>query len=230
MILSYFQINNKKTQLFFTIQRNELEINNSIKNILVDHKPSLVATLDESDYIIKFIKARSWHEYIKLLWNHSRITKEVKGTRILKDLGLNVPRIYQIGLGIVPSSRYKFIGYYIMENLVNTGFNEVSKIVQDDEINSSFREKLLATILAGLTNMRENNIVFSDFHLDNVFSNNEGKVVWIDAGITKYNTTLNSKKFHVKWNDSIYRYQKYLKNSSLLTKKEREIFNTLLFS
>lgn len=228
MIASNFYIKNQKTQLFFTTYRNELEINNSIENILVDHKPSLVATLDDARYVIKFVKARSWHEYIKLLWNHSRITKEVKGTKILKDLGLNVPRIHRTGLGILPSFKYKFIGYYIMENLAKTGFKEVSKLVQDHKVDSVFREELLTTIQAGLTKMRENNIVFSDFHLDNVFSNKEGRVVWIDAGVTRYNSILNSRKFHDKWNDSIYRLQKYLNKSGLLTKIEREIFDKLL--
>lgn len=227
MNLSIFHINNKKTQLFFTIKK--IQTNKSIKNILIDHKPSLVATLNGSNNIIKFVKARSWHEYIKLLWNHSRITKEVKGTQILKELELNVPKIYEVGYGIIPSLSHKYIGYYIMENLTNTGFKEVSKLFTNNEINELSRDKIIASIFAGLKKMRENNIVFSDFHLDNVFSNKDGKIIWIDAGVTTYNTTFSSKRFHIKWNDSIRHYQRYSENKGLLSKKERDMFAKLEF-
>lgn len=230
MNLSIFQINNKKTQPFLTTRKATEHRNNSIKSILIDHKPSLVATLNESDHIIKFVKARSWHEYLKLFWNHSRITKEIKGTQILQELGLGVPQIYEIGYGIIPSLKHEYIGYYIMENLKNNGFTEVSNLITNNEINEFSRNKIIASIFTGLKKMRENNIVFSDFHLDNVFSNKNGEVVWIDAGVTTYRTTFSSKRFHIKYNDSIRRYQYYLEKKGLLSKKEREIFTKLVFS
>lgn len=229
MKLSTVVFKNQDSQLFLTSLSNMENPTLFVDSVLVDHTPSLVATLIKSDYIIKCIRARSWHEYIKLIWNHSRISKEVHGSSLLKKLGLSVPEIHQVGIGIIPSRNYQFIGYYVMDNLHLKGFHELSKLINDNKINVEVRMKAMCSIHAGLKKMKEAHIVFSDFHLDNIFSNELGDITWIDTGITTYRK-LNSKNFHKKYNHSIRRYINYeYEGKQLLSPSEQSMFKGLLF-
>jgi tRNA A-37 threonylcarbamoyl transferase component Bud32 len=227
---SSFNILEKKSQLFLTTKHQANSKQHILNNVLVDHIPSLVGVLTDSGLVIKFIKARSWHEYIKLLWNHSRITKEIKGSQLLQELGLTVPVIYEVGLGVIPSRRHKYIGYYIMENLSPSGFQELSTLITEDTINTEIREKIMTLVYLGLKKIRDSNIVFSDFHLDNVFANASGEITWIDPGVTTY-SKLNDKKFRNKFNHSINRYIFYCNDrGNTLTEKEKSMFRKLIIS
>jgi serine/threonine protein kinase len=228
MKISIFKIKNIKSQPFLTITYNKHANQNSLMNVLVDHTPSLVGTLEESEFIIKFIRARSWHEYLKLLWNRSRITKEIRGSKLLAELNLNVPKIYETGLGIIPSMKHEYLGYYVMENLSQSGYQELSKLMKDGVLNEPMREKIMYSVYKGLKVMRDKRIVFSDFHLDNIFSNNNGDIVWIDTGVTTYHI-LNKKRFIDKFNFSITRFIFYCSDrGNTLNNQELFIFNKLL--
>jgi hypothetical protein len=227
---SSFNILEKKSQLFLTTRHKSNSKQHVLNNVLVDHIPSLVGVLKDSGLVIKFIKARSWHEYIKLLWNHSRITKEIKGSQLLQQLGLTVPVIHEIGFGIIPSKKHKYLGYYIMENLSPSGFQELSKLIKENSINADMRGKIMTSVYLGLKKMRDSNIVFSDFHLDNVFANASGDIVWIDTGVTTYNQ-INNKNFRSKFNHSINKYILYCNNRGhILTEEENSMFRKLIIS
>jgi tRNA A-37 threonylcarbamoyl transferase component Bud32 len=227
---SSFNILEKKSQLFLTTRHQKNSKQHVLNSVLVDHIPSLVGILKDSGLVIKFIKARSWHEYIKLLWNHSRITKETKGSQLLQNLGLTVPVIHEVGFGIIPSKKHKYLGYYIMENLSLSGFQELSRLITEDAISEDMRKKIMTSVYFGLKKMRDSNIVFSDFHLDNVFANSSGGITWIDTGVTTYNK-INDKKFRVKFNHSINRYIFYCNDrGNTLTEKETSMFTKLIIS
>jgi serine/threonine protein kinase len=229
MKFSKFQIKGNSSQLFITTKYNKnININKSfIKTILVDHTPSLVATLQESELVIKFIRARSWHEYLKLLWNRSRITKEIRGSQLLQSIGLRIPKIHETGFGIIPSKRHEYLGYYTMENLSHSGFKELSKLIIEGGLEDLMREKIMFSVYQGLKVMRDHRIVFSDFHLDNVFANSIGDIAWIDTGVTTYNP-INKKKFCFKYNQSITRYINYeYEGKILLSQDEIAIFKKL---
>lgn len=228
MKLSTFRIKDNKSQLFLTTKHDDSIQQDALNNIIIEHKPSLVGTLKDSGLIIKFIKARSWHEYIKLLWNHSRVTKEVKGSQLLRELGLSVPIIHEVGFGVIPSRNYRFLGYYIMDNLSHSGDQELSKLIKENGINQAMREKLLISVYDGLKLMRDNRIVFTDFHLDNVFANAQGDITWIDTGVTTFHKC-NHKKFKAKLNHSISRFIHYSNDrGNTLSPKETSMFEQLL--
>jgi len=230
MKFSAITINGKKSQLFITTEHSKQIQEHELNQVLVDHIPSLVGTLKNSNLVIKFIKARSWHEYIKLLWNHSRITKELKGSKLLENLGLTVPIIYEAGLGIIPTRRHEYIGYYIMENLTSSGFQELSRLLKDGLLDTQIRDKIMFSVFKGLKDMRESRIVFSDFHLNNIFANSEGEITWIDPGVTTYKQ-LNYKKFRAKYNHSIRRYIDYdYDGKYLLSQNETAMFEKLLIA
>lgn len=228
MKLSAFQLPYQKTQLFLTTSSNFKLKEKSVDTILVDHTPSIVGMFSGSNLIIKFIRARSWHEYLKLLWNHSRVTKEVNGCGLLTNLGLRVPIIHEVGYGVIPSTNHAYLGYYIMENLTQSGFQELSKLIKENAIDDALREIIMNSIYDGLKAMRDSRIVFSDFHLDNVFANKQGEIAWIDAGVTTYHS-FNKKKFIKKYNHSINRYINYIySGQQLLLPTEKKMFSTLL--
>lgn len=228
MKLTAFDFSHKKTQSFLTTKYKECLSKNSIQHVLIDHNASLVAVLPISNLVIKFIKARSWHEYLKLLWNHSRVTKEVRGCELLQGLGLRVPEIHEVGYGVIPSAQHKYLGYYIMENLTKSGYQELSTLMKENIIPNDTRNKIILSIHNGLKSMRNGNIVFSDFHLDNVFANQNGDLAWIDAGVTTYNF-FNKEKFNKKYNHSINRFISYQYNGiELLSQSEKATFRNLL--
>jgi len=222
MKFSVFNIQDKQSQPFVTIEHSHEHLRNNIHDIIIDHKASLVGITSKDELIVKFIKARSWHEYIKLLWNHSRVTKEVKGNKILSSLGLRVPRISEVGLGVIPSHKYRFIGYYVMENLKKSGFQELSILISNNSISDSIREKIMFSIYSGLKSMRDDRIIFSDFHFENIFSNSEGEVIWIDTGVSVY-SKFNNKKFVKKFNQSVKKYG----SGNKLSHEEILMFNSL---
>jgi tRNA A-37 threonylcarbamoyl transferase component Bud32 len=225
---SSFSILENKSQLFLTTRHQANSKQHVLNNVLVDHTPSLVGVLKDSGLVIKFIKARSWHEYVKLLWNHSRITKEVRGTQILYQLGLRVPTIHEVGYGLIPSLRHNYLGYYIMENLTLSRYQEISKFIKDGTIDGSMRKQIMSSVYDGLKLMKDNRIVFSDFHLDNVFANKLGEITWIDAGVTTYHK-LNESMFKKKFNHSITRFISYSNNrGNTLLDEETAMFNSLL--
>jgi tRNA A-37 threonylcarbamoyl transferase component Bud32 len=227
---SSFNILENESQLFLTTKHQKKSKQHVLNNVLVDHIPSLVGVLKDSGLIIKFIKARSWHEYIKLFWNHSRITKEVKGSQLLQQLGLTVPVIHEVGFGIIPSKKHKFLGYYIMDNLTASGFEELSTLITENGINTDLRAKIMTSVYSGLKKMRDSNIVFSDFHLDNIFANASGDIVWIDTGVTTYNL-INHRNFRAKFNHSINRYIFYCNDrGNTLTENETSMFRKLIIS
>jgi tRNA A-37 threonylcarbamoyl transferase component Bud32 len=229
MKLSAFNLPHFRTQLFLTTYGRKAD-NKPIRNIIIDHNASLVAVIPESELIIKFIKARSWHEYLKLLWNHSRVTKEIKGCSLLKNLGLCVPTIYEVGYGVIPSTKHKYLGYYIMENLTHSGFQELSKLITQEIIDKEVRNKIMSSIHDGLKVMKDNHIIFSDFHLDNIFANNNGEITWIDTGVTTY-STFKAHRFNQKFNHSIKRYINYeYGGKTLLSQSEKAMFSDLLIT
>lgn len=76
--------------------------------------------------------------------------------------------------------------------------------------------------------MRNNRIVFTDFHLDNIFANDTSNITWIDAGVTTY-TKVNDKKFRYKFTYSITRFMFYCNDrGNTLSEKETSMFKSLL--
>lgn len=189
-----------------------------LKQLWVDSKPSTVGPSCQDGEIIKLIKARRWHEHIKILWAHSRTHKEVVGADLLQQLGLNTPAIHEMGISlpIFPQSRY--IGYYVMDNLLSQGLQEVHQLFEEPNTPESLRLTIIDNICAGLQAMYRNKIVFTDFHLANVFCNSDGDLTWIDTGITVYHIR---NKREQKYTASIQRLVNYY-DDGMFTEQEKQ--------
>lgn len=211
-MLNIVKINIEKIavpQLFFrfTTTLKNAPGSYQLDKILQDHTPSLVAISDHNDLVLKLIRPRKIHEIVKLLWRHSRLSKEVNGNSRLAGLGLHVPEISEVGYALMPAKRYEYIGYYIMENLSQSGYEEVFELFHQTDLSIESRSKLFTAIYEGLLLMRDNNVVFSDFTLGNVFGDRKGKLIWIDTGVTSF-SRLNQKKFEQKYNFAVRRFIK----------------------
>lgn len=198
----------------------------NIVNIIKEHTPSTIALLDDQSKVLKLIKPRRWHEYIKLLTARSRLSKEVRGNFILRSLGIGVPKIYEYGLGLFPTRQYKYIGYYVMENLNMSSYEDVSSLIWGDKLSDQVRYQLFENVFNDILIMRDNRIVFSDITYGNIFSDKEGKIIWIDTGVTTY-SRFNNKKFKEKYNFSLNRFLTIHKDS--FTEKECERAKAILF-
>ena len=196
--------------------------------LIIDHTPSTVLMAEDGRSVLKFIKARSWHEYFKTFWARSRLFKEVKGNQLLAALGVNVARIHEVGVGLVPSGRYRYLGYYLMEDLSARNAVEMLDFFQQQQLTPSQRIEWLDKVIDDLRVMRDAGVVFSDCHLKNVFADlNRGEVVWIDTGVTRYSCN-RGRKFARKFNYSIRRFADYHDKTLLLTAEEKRRILALL--
>ncbi|MDO6681852.1 MULTISPECIES: hypothetical protein [unclassified Oceanobacter] len=196
--------------------------------VIIDHTPSTVAMTDNGLSVLKLIKARSWHEYVKTLWAHSRLFKEVQGNRLLTRLGVHVAAIHEVGIGLLPGSRYRYLGYYIMEDLASVGAQEVFEMFLSGGLTPEERIHWLDLILDDLRTMRDAGVVFSDCHLNNVFAHPlKQHVIWIDTGVTRYFCP-RSRKFARKFNYSIRRLADYHDQHLMLTLEEKRRILALL--
>lgn len=226
-MVSFTRINSASTQTYITTSKNPVlkDADRTPGTTLLDHKPSYVAVSQSERYIIKLIRPRKWHERVKMLWLHSRLHKEIAGNRLLARQGFRVPEIMESGSSFPAIIPAPFLGYYIMENLKSSGFREVKELfIQHPEL----RSQVLERVIDGLRRMRDQHIVFSDFHLTNVMVNDQGELAWIDTGITHYQW-YRRYKFAKKFNFSINRLIKYYSND-FFTEQERQQVRQLLIS
>ncbi|MBE0482123.1 MAG: hypothetical protein IBX52_01350 [Bacterioplanes sp.] len=191
---------------------------------LISTKPSTVLIENNTNNIIKIVKARRSLEKIKLLWLHSRLQKEISGAKTLNRLGFKTPRIFEQGIAIPFTSNN--LGYYIMENLTLTGMREAEVVFLDKKTSPELRQKIIITICDGLLELYRNKIVFTDFHLGNVFSDINGNLTWIDTGVTKYHI---KKKRNQKFIKSTARFLNYYGDTFFL-ENEKDLLLELIKS
>ena len=187
-----------------TFTQQSRQFNHTLESIIQDSRPSVVAITREDQHIMKLIKPRSWHEYFKLFWRHSRYHKEIKGNLLLRRIGLQVPEIYETGIGLIPAARYGYLGFYIMENLEKRGFKTVLDYFEDPKLPQEQRQQLFDSIVSSLEKMRENLVLFNDLHLRNIMATPSGDMAWIDTGVTHFHW-YSRKKFQNKFRSSVSR-------------------------
>jgi len=208
-----------------TFTQQPLKPNHTLESIIHDSPPSIVAITQEDQHILKLIKPRSWHEYFKLFWRHSRYHKEIKGNLLLRRIGLQVPEIYETGIGLIPTSHYDYLGFYIMENLKKRGFETVLDYFRDPDLSPAYRQKLFASMIADLEKMRKHLVLFNDLHLRNIMATPNGEIAWIDTGVTHFHW-YSRKKFQKKFRDSVSRLINYY-DDNLLNESELQRLKAL---
>lgn len=193
--------------------------------MIVDHRPSTVARVHHGNTIIKLIKPRNWKERAKLFWGHSRVHKEVKGALLFNELGLRTPDIYEMGIAVPFFFNSAYIGYYVMSDLTQQGLVRVLDLFRNPETTDAMRQTLLRNICDGLKRLKNRNVVFTDFHLSNVYADSEGNITWIDTGVSHY---ISERKMKEKLRNSVLRFIRYHKNFSFRPHESSYIKNQLL--
>ena len=196
------------------------------ENVIVDQKASIVAVESTSKHIVKAVKSRTWHEYIKYLWGRSRDFKEVKGNKILSEMGLRVPKLISRGYGIVPGVKSNILGFYVMENMNSSGFRTVYDEFRSGQLTQSDRLRIIGDIVSGMRAMQLHRILYTDFHMENVMVNDDGQLVWMDTGVTTY-TRFQKRKFLKKNNQAIHRFIRYY-SDNYFNQEEKEIISSLI--
>ena len=205
----------------FSVKKREVHFSSS--NILKNDNRSLVSLVKGSDTILKMVRPRSWHEYGKYLYGRSRISKELKGNKMLKSLGVAAPKILLYGYGF-PFYGQNYLGFMIMENLESKGIFEAKKLFLLDKLSDAQRGDFFEGLLCDLRLMKDNRLIYSDLMLDNIFVDRDMKPVWIDTGVTKY-SNFSEKKFKAK---NQYAINRFIKVHEFLTDKEVKLFLGLI--
>lgn len=198
------------------------------EDVLIKNTASFISTMDGGRKVLKLIEPRKWHEMIKMFWGHSRVNKEVNGNRLLRELGVETPVIYTYGVGLIPSRPYRYVGYVVMDNLLEKGARDASHLLYwNNNLDEDIRHVVYENIISDLKRMRENYLVFSDLTLGNVMVYTDGSVAWIDTGVTLYKGRKRTRIFKEKFNYSVRRFIDI--HQHVLTQREMELFCSLLF-
>jgi tRNA A-37 threonylcarbamoyl transferase component Bud32 len=201
-LFRYFSLSTGGTpHRFFCISRHQ----DDVHSILIDHKPSLVATVNRQQQVVKLVKARSWHEYVKQLWNHSRLSKEIKGNRTLQQIGIRVPQIYETGVNLRPFAKPHYLGYYAMEDLAQAGYREFEALVNDPATPPELLTTAMQNVVADLHRMKQHNVVFSDINKRNIYISAEGHSAWIDTGVKVFPAT-KQQRFRAAYNHAVSKF------------------------
>lgn len=199
------------------------------QDMLIDHTPSTVVSMTPERKILKLVKARSWHEYVKTYWAHSRLFKEVRGNQQLRDLGVPVACIHEVGFTLIPFIKRGYLGYYIMDDLRQSGYQEARAYLDNPDTSDALRATIMGHIVRDLRTIRDANTVFPDAHLSNVLCNAQGEICWIDTGLSHYGWG-RKHRFHAKYNHAIRNFAKYDYYGELLRPNEQQALLSLQFS
>lgn len=199
MLITHISEKNSQSYICLSNKYNNQD-RRTIKKVLVDQDTSLVAICKDESTIIKLIKPRSWHERVKLIWCHSRLHKELYGNSVMRRLGMRTPKVYELGIGLGSIIGKPYIGYYVMENLHEKGFEELKEILPN--IKKNIIEEISGKIISDLLTLKEKKLVYSDLHLNNIMIGDNNKIAWIDTGITAY-PWYRKHKFKVKYNQAL---------------------------
>lgn len=213
MITNIFADKNRKQLIQrFLLTSGDAGIGRNIilDKVIRDHNASTVGITDDKRIILKLVKARTWHEHYKILWKRSRTHTEFTGAKLLTSIGIDTPKVYEMGISFPIAKNAKYIGYYLMENLDNSGYfllSDIQASLTDKKISQLTRE--IERIMEVLY---ENRVVYSDLNLGNIFVNPETMdIKLIDTGAKRYFR----RKSHIrKHNKAIRSFIKTIKQSS----------------
>ncbi len=227
MNISRIQTSDEYRQSFIHFKpQNVRSLHFRNSDIIKDNNPSLVCKIDRKNYILKCVKPRRFHEYFKMLWGRSRLTKEINGNYFLRSIGLMTPDIIDIGYGLIPIKGYRFIGYYIMKNIEESGFYNSDWLIKEHKLSDENRSRFIKNVHDDIKLMLQHHTIFSDLKLKNIHADLSGNTNWIDTGITRYHQ-LNQKKFKLKFNGTLDRFLKI--SDKELSLEEKKLFLSLRF-
>ncbi|TPD54761.1 MAG: hypothetical protein C9355_06775 [Thalassolituus maritimus] len=161
--------------------------------------------------VLKLVKARTWHEHVKVFWKRSRTHTEYTGAQLLRSIGIGAPEVYEMGISFPIPRNALYIGYYLMENLTESGLLSLSDIQKD--LNDQQVSLLTDQIRITLQTLKQHSVLYSDLHLDNIFCHPETmELKFIDTGAKRYKRR---KVFEKKNRKAIRNLLNSLESSSL---------------
>lgn len=185
--------------------------NIKISQTIRDHHASTVGITEKSQLILKLIKARTWHEYFKVFWGHSRTHTEFKGSKLLSSVGIDAPEVYEMGISLPVRRGEKYIGYYLMENIEESGYFALSSTQND--LSGAQISMLTSELAKVMKTLNDHKIVYSDLNFDNIYCEpTTMSIKLIDTGAKLYHRR---KKHNAKFRKALKNLTKSIKKSSL---------------
>lgn len=178
---------------------------------------------NEDGLILKFVKARRWHEYYKVFYGASRTSKEVISNVRLKELGFHVPNIVEYGIALVPTHFWGYTGFYVMEPAPGLG----EAVHHLKELDENSRAIFIDKLIKDLEQLKAHRIIYGDLALRNIFCSADGDLCWIDTGIDEY-SPFQQKRFNKKWNKSLKQFIEWEGSNKRLNDLELDKIKALL--
>lgn len=170
-------------------------------------------------YIVKFVKSRTWHDYLRMFFGTSKISRELRSCARLAELGLRVPQVHEYGMALVPSHFWGVLGYYVMQKQPALAeakfcFSALSKAAQ---------QKLIGQLVQDLKLLRYACYVYRDLSFRNMMADADGELFWIDTNTKSYHSP--GAGFTRDWNKTL---SHLLQELTLMTGSKDTIYHQQL--
>jgi len=133
----------------------------------------------DEDNFYKLVKTKNFlRSNYRLLLGKSRAGREVLGNRTLRELGLLVPELRYHGFSFLSKHHNEILIFEKLNDFVSV--KEVIKNKNDD----GFTRELLFEIVQQLNLLIRSDVLFRDFHFNNVMINSKGLLYWVDTSVS----------------------------------------------
>lgn len=170
----------------------------------------------DEDNFYKLIKTKNFlRSNYRLLLGKSRAGSEVLGNRTLRELGLLVPELRYHG--------FSFLSKYHNEILIFEKLNDfvaVKDVIKNKNDNSSIKE-LLFEVVQQLNVLIRGDVLFRDFHFNNVMINSKGTLCWVDTSVR---LVKNKQEMEYGINKKVRSISRQVANEKWLTESQWDFF------
>lgn len=170
----------------------------------------------DEDNFYKLIKTKNFiRSNYRLLLGKSRAGSEVLGNSKLKELGLMVPELKYHGFSFLSKHHNEIL---IFEKL--NDFVAVKEVIKNKNDNNFIKE-LLFEVVQQLNVLIRGDVLFRDFHFNNVMINSNDTLCWVDTSVS---LVKNRQEMEYGINKKIRSLNRQMVNEKWLTESQWDFF------
>jgi len=143
-------------------------------------------TTSDDKILFKFFKTKThissvyfFTENVAKYFMDTSAVKELKGNKLLANIGLSVPKTYGIGFPFGVTNPYKCL--YVQELLPNT--TSLKAYVKEASVDN--QKTVLSMVFRDIWCMRRHNLFFRDMRPVDVLIDKEENIHWVDTRVKK---------------------------------------------
>ncbi len=157
----------------------------------------------ERKTLFKFFKTKKKKSFFRIfaenidkyLWISSA-AKEERGNKLLRDLGISVPKTYGIGFPLSTIAPYRCV--YVQEYLSTT---IPLDIFCKQNLGTTKQDSVFKQIFTDIQCMHRHNLLFRDMYPEDILVDTNRKIYWVDTRVKKITS---NRKFNRLFNKNLY--------------------------